>query len=256
MTTNIITGDCIEIMDGLDSNSFDLIFADPPYNIGVDYGDGYGADMRELDDYVEWTEAWMSECEKLLTYYGSLWILINTKYSHVVEHAITKGFLERNKIIWRETFNQYTESNFANGYRNLYYVTKNDCIFYWFPDAIRIPSKRNESGDKRGNPKGRVPDNVWDVHRLNGNDPERVDWHPCQLRQWPLERIMKACLPPSSEQVCNVLDPFCGSGTTGIVAKKLGHNFVGIEKNPEYASKAEQRIDAYAVQQEMFERLK
>ena len=254
MTSYIITGDCVDTMKTLEPNSFDLIFADPPYNIGIDYGKGNRTDKLWPAVYWELLDDWVDRACKLLGGKGAIWFLINEENANRVNSKMDKHCDKRSRIIWHESFSQYQDGGFTQEYRHLFYYVKDENNYWWFPDAIRIQSKRQKMGDKRANPKGRIPGNVWEVSRLCGTFNERVDWHPCQLPQKPLRRILRACLPPASEQVCNVLELFSGSGSFGVATKQEGHNYTGIEKNPEYARKAKQRIDAYAVQQELFER--
>lgn len=235
--TEVIVGDCIEVMRGMAVGSAQLVFADPPYNQGVDYGSGSLADRWAAMDYREFMYRWIVPLIHLVAPGGALWILISEAWADDLGKLLSERIERRNRIIWRERFGQYRDDKFASGHRHLFYHTKVGADRVWNPDAIRVPSERMRMGDKRA-AGPRVPDDVWDVSRVQGNDGERMKGHPCQLRQWPLRRIIACCTNPGDL----VLDPFCGSGTTGVAAVQLGRRFVGIELNPEYAEMARRRI--------------
>lgn len=258
MTTNrVIIGDAIEKLPELPGGSVDMIWADPPYNQGVDYGCGPSDDEKIPGDYLAWTESWIALAAARLILGGAFWLLINEKWADQVGQLLTFRVGPRiNRIIWREKFGQYRTDRFPQGHRHLFlHVRGGRCedggilagsvkhprLRTWNPDAIGVVSARMEVGDKRaGGP--RVPDDVWEVSRLQGNDNERVKGHPCQLRQWPIERAICATTAPGEV----VLDPFLGSGTTMVAATKHGRSCIGIELNPEYAALAVTRVAEYA----------
>lgn len=235
--STVIVGDCLEVMRGMEAGSVDLVFCDPPYNQGVDYGGDAKADLLSADAYEEWITTWIWESLRLLQRTGAIWVLVSEQWADDVGRILAEETDRRSRIIWRERFGQYNEHGFPSGHRHLFYHVADDTNFTWNPDAIRVPSKRMKMGDKRA-AGPRVPDDVWDVSRLQGNDRERVQGHPCQLRRWPLERIVLACTNPGD----TVLDPMCGSGTMGAAAVLHDRNFIGIELNADYARMAEQRI--------------
>ena len=105
--------------------------------------------------------------------------------------------------------------------------------------AVRVPSARQTTyADKRANPKGKVPDDVWSFSRLCGTFKERVQWHPCQMPEKVLERIISV----SSNEGDLVLDPFSGSGTTCTAAALLGRRYLGIDISEKYVTESTQRI--------------
>jgi len=224
-------------MPAIEAESVDLLFCDPPYNLSVDYGVGGSADNRSVADYCRWSELWLDGAKRILAPTSSIWVLVCESWATHLSNFLSIRFPRcRNRIIWRERFGQYNESKFPSGHRHLFYHVKGP-VFTWNPDAIRVPSERMRMGDKRA-AGPRVPDDVWDVSRLQGNDRERMAGHPCQLRQWPLERIVLACTNPGD----TVLDPMCGSGTMGAAAVLHGRHFIGIDQNPDYCEMAERRI--------------
>ena len=107
----------------------------------------------------------------------------------------------------------------------------------WNPDPIRVESQRMKAGDKRA-AGPRVPDDVWEISRVQGNDGERQGWAPTQLRLWPVERAILCSTNPRDL----VIDPFLGSGTTAIAALKHGRDFIGIDINGDFIRKSAKRI--------------
>ncbi len=245
----IYEGDCIQIMDSLPAQSVDLIFADPPFNIGVQYDSS--DDSKEYDDYVEWTERWIGAATRLLKRSGSLYVAIGDEYAAELRaigrnkrREPQKNLFLRNWIIWHYTFGQHQRKKFSRAHTHIFYWVVDEREFTFNADAVRVPSARQTVyADRRANPKGRVPDDVWpdDVwkfSRVCGTFKERVGKHPCQMPEALLERIILA----SSNEGDLVLDPFCGTGTTLAVAQKLGRNYIGIDISPRYCELTRKRL--------------
>lgn len=253
---SIIHGDCIKVLSNLNepvANSSessclpvggrqvqaDLIFADPPFNIGYRY-DVYN-DRKKYDEYYDWTKQWMGICvEKALKPTGSFWIAIGDEYAAEVRIIARQlGLTLRNWVIWHYTFGQATRRKFARSHTHLLYFVKDPKHFTFNDMAVRIPSARQTTyADKRANPAGKVPDDVWTFPRVCGTFNERVGWHPCQMPEKLLERIILAC----SNEGDLILDPFSGSGTTCLVAAKLGRRYIGIDISEKYVAEATRRI--------------
>ena len=234
----IIPGDCVKILAGWDEPVADLIFADPPFNIGYKY-DTY-KDKRKYEDYYEWTVDWMGACCKALKPTGSFWVAIGDDYAAEVNIIGKKlGLNLRNWVIWHYTFGQNTKRKFARSHTHLFYWTKDPKQFTFNDEAVRIPSARQTTyADKRANPKGKLPDDVWSFSRVCGTFNERVQWHPCQMPERLLERIIKV----SSNEGDLVVDPFSGSGTTCCAAAKLKRDYLGIDISDDYVANSRQRI--------------
>jgi len=238
---NIVVGDCVEILGGPGAPGLpqaDLIFADPPFNIGYKY-DVY-EDRRKYDEYHRWTEKWMSACYGVLKPTGSMWVAIGDDYAAEVRIIARKlGLNMRNWVIWHYTFGQNTKTKFARSHTHLFYWTKDPKEFTFNDMAVRIPSARQTTyADKRANPKGKLPDDVWSFSRVCGTFNERVQWHPCQMPEKLLERIVHVSSSPGDL----VLDPFSGSGTTCAVAARLGRLYFGIDISQEYVRNSRERI--------------
>jgi DNA modification methylase len=236
---SIVSGDCVALMEAGQVPKADLIFADPPFNIGYKY-DVY-EDRKAYDEYYAWTERWMAACQKTLTPTGSFWVAIGDEYAAEVRVIARKLELHlRNWVIWHYTFGQSTRKKFARTHAHLFYFSADPKTFTFNADAIRIPSARQTAyADKRANPKGKVPDDVWQFSRVCGTFNERVGWHPCQMPEAVLERIVKATSNPGDL----VMDPFSGSGTTSVVAARLKRRYLGIDLSEDYATNARQRIE-------------
>ena len=235
----IICGDCIEVLSEVKEPFAELIFADPPFNIGYKY-DKYH-DKVEKNNYIEWTRDWMAACKKVLKPSGSFYIAIGDEHAADVKViADGMGLEMRNWIIWHYTFGQQTKKKFARSHTHIFYFV-NDKNNYTFNDnAVRVPSARQlVYEDKRANPAGKLPDDVWDEFpRVCGTFKERAGWHGCQMPENLLKRIIVAS---SNEGDC-VLDPFSGSGTTAAAAIGLGRNYTGIEISEEYVRNANERL--------------
>ena len=239
LLNKIICGDCIEVLNGVDEPFADLIFADPPFNIGYKYDKYY--DRVKSKNYIAWTKEWMTVCKKVLKPHGSFYIAIGDEYAANVKIiADDLGLVMRNWIIWHYTFGQQTKTKFARAHTHIFYFA-NDPNNYTFNDrAVRVPSDRQLLyNDKRANPLGKMPDDVWNQDsRVCGTFKEREGWHPCQMPESLLKRIIAA----SSNRGDCVLDPFSGSGTTAAAACVLSRNYVGIEISEQYVNNSRQRL--------------
>ena len=182
-TWQIIVGDCIEEMRKLKPRTVRLIFADPPYNIGVNYGSGAKADRLPDEKYLAWCKKWMNACFRLLTDDGSLWVMINDEYAdHFGLLLRQTGLTRRAWIKWYETFGVNCTNNFNRCSRHIFYCVKNPRRFVFNADAVSRPSDRQSKyADSRANPHGKLWDNVWCIPRLVENSQERLPDFPTQL---------------------------------------------------------------------------
>ena len=234
----IVTGDCVKILGEMLVPLADLIFADPPFNIGYKY-DVY-EDRKAYEEYRAWTERWMAACCNVLKPTGSLWVAIGDDYAAEMRLIARKlGLHLRNWVVWHYTFGQSTRRKFARSHTHLFYWVKDPRRFTFNDAAVRVPSARQTTyADKRANPAGKLPDDVWSFSRVCGTFHERVEWHPCQMPERLLERIIKAC----SNKGELVIDPFSGSGTTCVVAARLGRQYFGIDISEKYVQRSVKRL--------------
>ncbi len=241
LLNEIICGDCIEVLRKVREPFAALIFADPPFNIGYKYDKYY--DKVKKKNYIAWTKEWMSACKQVLKPHGSFYIAIGDDYAANVKIIADElGLVMRNWIIWHYTFGQQTKTKFARAHTHIFYFVKDNTNFTFNDYAVRVPSDRQLIyNDRRANPKGKMPDDVWgEFSRVCGTFKEREGWHPCQMPENLLRRIIAV----SSNRGDCVLDPFSGSGTTAAVACQSGRDYVGIEISEEYTEKARKRLKA------------
>ncbi len=259
-TNQIINGDCIRILNEDPEGWVDLVFADPPFNIGYLY-DGY-EDLKPAEQYLHWCNQWISAVHRALSPTGSFFLAIGDDYAaELCVEAKKVGFHLRNWIIWHYTFGQQPKSKFARSHTHILYFTKDKSQFTFNADAVRVKSARQTVyKDSRANKKGKLPDDtwylrpqeaqeeggffgelddVWHASRVCGTFKEREGWHGCQMPLAVLDRIIKSASNPGDV----VLDPFNGSGTTVLSAALLGRKYVGIELNEEYVALARRRLD-------------
>lgn len=233
----LIHGDCLTVMRAL--GNFDCVFADPPDNLGLSYGEC--DDNLPEADYLELLEAWLLES---VMHAPIVWFSFYHRYTAPFGSFVW-NFLNRNKG-WKHrscvqvfTFGQHSHTWLGNNHRPLWCIYQEDAQF--FPDEIRVPSWRQRNGDKRADPRGRVPGDVFDMQypspgdvfdfpRVTGNSKHRCDWHPTQLHPELVERVVKF----SCKKTGRVLDPFAGSGTTMKVCERIDRDCTAIDMDRTY----------------------
>jgi DNA modification methylase len=251
--------DCIKGMSRIAPGSVDLAFADPPFNIGYKY-DIY-EDRRAADEYLNWTKEWGKVLLAALKPTGTFWLAIGDDFAAELKMIFQRdfGLCCRSWVIWYYTFGVHCKQKFSRSHTHLFHFVKDPKNFTFNKETIRVPSARQlVYADKRAASAGRLPDDtwilrpqdavgsfkpeedVWYVPRVCGTFKERAGWHGCQMPEQLLARIIKAC----SKEGETVLDPFAGSGTTLVVAKKLERHFLGFELSKNYAGKVNARLNA------------
>jgi len=251
----VLTGDCVQLLSNLPAESADLVFADPPFNIGYEY-DRYD-DRRAKADYLAWTERWLAAARRVLKPTGAVFVAIGDEYAAEVKVRLDAlGLTMRNWIVWHYTFGVNCSKKFNRSHAHIFYHVADPKRFTFNPDGVRVPSARQTTyADRRANPVGKLPDDTWvlrpqetDAHfrpegdtwyasRVCGTFKERTP-HPCQMPEAVLERIILVASNPGDA----VLDPFAGSGTTLAVAKRLGRRYLGIELSEQYADGIRKRL--------------
>lgn len=258
LPNRIYQGDCIRRFDQLDRGSIDLVFADPPFNIGYDY-DVYD-DEKQDHDYLSWCRQWIRGVHRVLKSSGTFWLAIGDEYAAELKIEAQKaGFHCRSWVIWYYTFGVNCVNGFSRSHTHLFHFVKDakDFTFNRPNPQIRVKSARElVYADNRANPNGRLPDNTWIIRpqdaplgfspihdtwyfaRVAGTFKEREGFHGCQMPEQLLARIIRTSSRP--QQL--VLDPFGGSGTTMCVAKKLGRQWMGFELSEDYAKYINERL--------------
>ena len=221
-------GDCLEILPDLPKVA--CIFADPPDNLGLKY-DGYD-DNKANDEYL----LWLRKCLDLFVQKADIvWLSFNAKYFTWVSEMTNTLLcdydfvnLEAKMCVQTYTFGQHNQHDLGNNYRPLLRLKRKSALLY--PDQIRVKSQRQLSGDKRADPRGRVPGDVFDIPRVTGNSKQRRKWCPTQLNEKLVERCIKLTTLPGQR----VIDPFGGTGTTLRVCKAANRPCTLIEYSLPY----------------------
>jgi modification methylase len=243
----ILAGDCIKVMNGLPEGSVDLIFADPPYNLQL-RGDLHRPDnslVDAVDDawdqfgsfaaYDRFTRDWLAAARRLLKPDGAIWVIGSYHNIFRVGSALQdQGFWVLNDVVWRKSnpMPNFRGKRLTNAHETLIWASKSEGAKYTFNyDALKA---LNDGVQMRSD---------WVIPLCTGHERIKDDngdkAHPTQKPEALLHRILVATTKPGDV----VLDPFFGTGTTGAVAKMLGRDFVGIEREEAYRIAAAQRID-------------
>ncbi len=220
--SKIIHGNCLDILPGM---KFDCIFADPPDNIGLRYNQ-YEDNLSD-SEYLRLFAAWV---EVLVNSADTIWLSFNNKWLLPVANIISRySNFEVKPCVQIFTFGQHNSYDFGNNHRPLWRLRK-----LTYPPVqiypVRIESQRQINGDKRANPEGRVPGDVFDFPRVTGNSSQRRSWHPTQLNEGLVERCIRFATPPGG----TVCDPFAGTGTTLRVCKRINRECTLIEIDSSY----------------------
>ena len=231
--TEIVHGNCITELRTIASNSVDLIIADPPYNIGKDYGNN--SDKQDFDEYINFTKEWLTECHRILKENGTIYIFIGFRYIsylyQILEKDLNMNFI--NWISWHYTQGIGKKKGFSPRHDDILMFSKTTSYKFNL-DEIRIPQKFYR---KVNNMRGANPGDVWEVSHIHYCQKGRQE-HPTQKPEALIERMILA----SSNKGDLVIDPFSGSGTTLRVCQQLERNCIGIEINEEYVNQTKERL--------------
>ncbi|MBN2342586.1 MAG: site-specific DNA-methyltransferase [Deltaproteobacteria bacterium] len=222
-------------MRGMESDSVNLVIADPPYNLGKDYGNNN--DNRDFDAYLCFTRDWLSEAKRLLTPQGTLYVFMGVRFISYLFDTLERelGMYFNSWICWHYTQGLGRTRGFSPRHDDILMFTKSR-QFHFYLDDVRVPQKYYRA---RNNMRGANPGDVWQfshVHYCNENRQP----HPTQKPEGLIERMVLA----SSRENDVVLDPFLGSGTTARVCQQLNRRCVGIEMNPEFVAQTWSRLAA------------
>jgi len=226
----LLNRDCVEVLKEM--RPVRMIFADPPDNIGLKYNDY--KDTINPADYRLWLWDLIWHATKKCDVF---WLSYNAKHTFMVGSLIDDfvllelGAWEAKPCVQTFTFGQHNKHDLGNNHRPLVRLMKKGTKLY--PDAVRVPSWRQLNGDKRADPKGRVPGDVFDFPRVTGNSKQRRAWHKTQLHEGLYERCIRLCCEPG-DTVC---DLFAGSGTLARVAPRCEVNALLVELDPLYCEK-------------------
>ena len=243
-----LNGDVIEMLKFLPDEFADLIIIDPPYNLTKNFN-GMKFNSRSENSYDEYLKTWFPEVCKKLKPNGSLYMCGDWKCTASLQRAIEKELTIMNRITWQREKGRGAKSNWKNGMEDIWFAVKNSDDYYFDVESVMMKRKVLAPYKIEGNPKDwdeseegkfrlTYPSNFWDDISIPfWSMPENTD-HPTQKP----EKLYAKLILASSKEGDVVFDPFLGSGTTSVVAKKLNRKYCGIELNEEYCLWAEKRL--------------
>ncbi len=244
-----ICQDLFKVIEFLPANFVDLLIIDPPYNLYKSFN-SITFRSKSINDYNEWMNLFLSKLKKVLKNNASVYFCGDWKTSISAGQVLEKYFIIRNRITWEREKGRGSKSNWKNNSEDIWYCTVSNKYVFNHEDVklnrkVIAPYKdsngepKDWSKNKNGSFRLTYPSNIWtDISVPFWSMPENTE-HPTQK---PEKLIAKLILASSNEGDV-VLDPFLGSGTTSVVAKKLGRKFVGIELDKLYACLAEKRLE-------------
>ena len=229
----LICGDAAAEMALLPSDSVDLVIADPPYNLGKDYGNNQ--DFRLRNEHEEFTRLWLKEAKRILRSTGSIYVFMGVRYIARLQIMLEEELqlLFNGWITWHYTQGVGRKKGFSPRHEDILYFSKS-AEYTFNLDDVRVPQKYFR---ERNNMAGANPGDVWQFSHVHYCSAERED-HPTQKPEALIERLIRA----SSNHGDVVLDPFVGCGTTVRVADVLGRQWMGIDINPAYVEMARRRL--------------
>ena len=241
----IVKGDSIEVLREIPSTSVDLIFADPPYNLQlrdelwrpnqtkVDAVTDEWDKFSSFEEYDEFSKKWLTECKRVLKKNGTIWVIGSYHNIFRIGKIMQDlGFWFINDIIWVKTnpMPNFRGTRFTNAHETLIFAVKSEDSMYSFHyKSMRV---YNDDTQMRSD---------WEIPICNGAERIKIEGEKAHSTQKP-EELLRRVILSSSNTGDIVLDPFMGSGTTGAVAKLLGRNYIGIEREEKYIKVAEDRI--------------
>ena len=230
---DIRCGDALELFRTIPDSSVNLIIADPPYNLGKDYGNNH--DLKGFEEYLEFTRKWTSEAKRVLTEDGTIYVFMGVRFISYLYDILDReqGFFFNSWVVWHYTQGLGKTKGFSPRHDDVLVFNKSK-NFKFNLDAVRVPQKYYRA---RNNMRGANPGDVWKFSHVHYSNPNRQN-HPTQKPEGLLERMVLA----SSDEKDLVLDPFSGSGTTLRVCQQLNRQAIGFELNPEYVEMTQARL--------------
>ena len=244
-----LNGDILTMLRYIPDGFADLIIIDPPYNLTKNFN-GIKFNSRSECSYEEYLETWFPQVCKKLKDSGSLYMCGDWKCTSLLQRAIEKELTIINRITWQREKGRGAKQNWKNGMEDIWFAVKNKCDYYFNVDAVmmkrrvlapyRIDGKAKDwNEEKDGNFRLTYPSNFWDDISIPFWSMSENTNHPTQKS----EKLYAKLILASSKEGDVVFDPFLGSGTASVVAKKLNRRYCGIELNEEYCMWAEKRLE-------------
>lgn len=249
LDNQIIMQDTFYALRYIPDDFADLVIVDPPYNLTKNFGKNIFRQMN-ADEYCLWLDKWLSKLYRIMKPHASIYICSDWQTSIVVPQVARKYFILRNRISWEREKGRAAKNNWKNCLEDVWFCTKSD-EYTFNLDAVKVEHRvLAPYRDGGGNPKDwqekdgqkiryTAPSNIWtDITIPFWSMPENTD-HPTQKP----EKLIAKLILASSNEGDMVFDPFVGSGTTAVVAKKLKRRFLGIERERKYAALAIKRLE-------------
>ena len=243
-----VLGDSFVALKKIKDSTIDLLIVDPPYNLDKNFH-GNGFKKLKAIDYAEYTEQWIKAVKPKLKDTASIYVCCDWKSALVIGPVLSERFILRNRITWQREKGRGAKSNWKNSLEDVFFATVSES-FTFNLDAVkqrkRVLAPYRENGvpkdwEQTDDGKYRLtcPSNFWDDIAVPYWSMAENTAHPTQKP----EKLIAKLILASSNKGDVVLDPFAGSGTTGVVAKKLGRNYINIEQNPLYCAWGEKRLE-------------
>lgn len=244
----IFNGDILETLRIMQDSFADLIIIDPPYNLSKNFNGNKFNSMKD-SDYEAYVDSWLPEVCKKLKPNGSLYLCGDWKCTSVLQRSLEKNLAVLNRITWQREKGRGAKSNWKNGMEDIWFAVKNPSDYYFDIESVKQKRKVIAPYKENGKPKDwqetevgnfrlTYPSNFWDDISIPfWSMPENTD-HPTQKPEKLCAKLILASCPENGV----VFDPFLGSGTSAVTAKKLGRKYCGIELNEEYCLYAAKRI--------------
>lgn len=243
-----LNGDLFSMIDYVPDEFADLIIIDPPYNLTKDFN-GFKFKSRSQEKFDDYLESWFPKVCKKLKKNGSLYMCGDWRCTSSLQRVIEKELTILNRITWQREKGRGAKNNWKNGMEDIWFAVKNEKDYYFDVEAVKMKRQVIAPYKENGNPKDwkqevegnfriTYPSNFWDDISIPfWSMPENTD-HPTQKP----EKLYAKLILASSKKGDVVFDPFLGSGTSSVVAKKLERNYCGIELNEEYCLLCEKRL--------------
>lgn len=241
-------GDTFAVCEKLPKQSFDLMIADPPYNLSKTFGESHFA-QKSREEYVAFTKRWLDVTVPLLKPNASVYICSDFRTSILLAPILEEYFIIKNRITWQREKGRGAEKNFKNGMEDIWFCTLSEQYTFNL-NAVKLRRRVIAPYKENGNPKDwqdsengkyrdTCPSNFWDDITIPYWSMAENTPHPTQKPEKLLAKLILA----SSNENDLVFDPFLGSGSTAVTAKKLNRRFFGIEKEEVYIALAEKRLE-------------
>lgn len=243
-----INQDLFSVLDNLPTGFVDLLVIDPPYNLSKDFN-GFKFKKQSDNSYKDYLYEWLPRVVKLLKPNGSLYLCCDWKSSPAIYDVLSELMLVKNRITWQREKGRGAKTNWKNSMEDIWYAVMDEKDYYFDVESVKQKRKviapykidgkpKDWEETQDGNFRLTYPSNFWDdISIPYWSMPENTE-HPTQKPEKLIAKLILASCPKDGV----VFDPFLGSGTTSVVAKKLGRKYCGVEMNTEYACLAEHRL--------------